>query len=127
LEIAAILEIEGEERRLDAVAKVLRRRASEIDVAELLAFARVPAAVIPRTDDEEVLVVFVELLQPLVDLYRAVEVFLVPPPGDVERRHRHLGERRDQRLLLPELVVVRMRDVVVPGGNLSVQVLRVRV
>ena len=69
----------------------------------------------------------VEPLERVVDAHWAVEILLVPPAGDVQRRHLHAGQVRNHGLALPELVVIRVRDVVVPGGNLSVQVLRVHV
>ena len=80
---------------------------------------------IPWADDEKVLVLRVELLEPFINLNRSVEVLLIPPAGDVERRHRNLGECRDERLHLPKGVVIRMRDVIVPRGNLAVEVLGV--
>ena len=67
------------------------------------------------------------LLERIVDANRTVEVFLIPPAGDAERRHLHVVNRGDQRLPLPELVVIRMKDEIVPGRNLFVKILRVRV
>src|SRR5512146_2438639 len=76
-EAAAILEVVCEERRLDAVPEILGCGAAEVDVAEHAALAGVPAAVIPRADHEKVLVVAIELLEPLVDRDRTVKVLLV--------------------------------------------------
>src|SRR5512146_3467333 len=120
-----MLEVIREERRLNAVAAVLRRGAAEVDVAERAPFARVPAAVIPGTDDEEVLVVAVELLEAFVDRHGTVEVFLVPPAGHIERGNRDLRERGNERLALPELIVVGMRDKIVPRRDLPLEHTRI--
>ena len=84
---ALVLEPVREPRRLNVLAIVRRRLAAEVDVLKLLSRRSAPAAVIPRADDEIVLVVGVVLLELAVDGDRAVKVFLVPPARDVERRH----------------------------------------
>ena len=81
----------------------------------------VPAPVVPRPDDESVQIARVVLLERVVDRQRAVEVLLVPPAGHVQRRYLDVPDVRDHRLPLPEVVVVRMLDEVVPGRNLSVE------
>jgi hypothetical protein len=54
-----------------------------------------------------------------LDLDRAVKIFLVPPSGHVQVRHRQsqIAEVPCERLLLPELVVIRMVQKVVPRGG----------
>ena len=74
-----------------------------------------PAAVIPRADDEIVLVLRVVLLERAVDRDRAVEVLLIPPAGDVQRRHADAVEVLHERFALPERIEVGMLDEVVPG------------
>ena len=118
---SAVLEVVGEPGRLDLLAEVLRRRAVERDRAETVAVAVRPAAVVPRPDDEAVEVLRIVLLERRVDLERAEEVLLVPPAGDVQRRHGDLAQVRDHGLLLPERVVVGVRDEVVPGRDLAVE------
>ena len=115
---ALVLQEEGEERRLHLVAEVGRRVAAERDRAERRAVAG-PAAVVPRADDQVVQAAGVVLLERLVDVERAVEVLLVPPAGDVQRRHLHPADVGDERLPLPELVVVGMAHEVVPGRDRS--------
>ena len=122
---APVLQIKSKKGRLNAIAKIFGGRATEVDVAELLARLRVPASVIPGPNDEEILILCVELLEALIDLHRPVEILLIPPSSDIERWNRDLRQRRDQGLNLPEAVVIRMRDIVVPRRNLPVQVLGV--
>src|ERR687887_2178863 len=114
----AILQVKREEGCLNAIPIEFRRRTAEVDVAELLSRRRVPPTVIPWPDDEKILVLCVEFLEPLVDLNGPVEILLIPPAGDVERRHGDLRQRWNQRLHLPEAVVVRVRDIVIPRRNL---------
>src|SRR5512143_2994681 len=106
LERALVLQIEGEEWRLDAGAIVLPGRRAEIDLPQLLAGPAGPPAVPPRADDEEVARLVVVRLERAVDRHRSVEVLLVPPPRDVERRHGDARQIRPHRLPLPEGVVV---------------------
>ena len=127
VELAPVLQEEREERRLDLVAEVLPGGAVERDGPELVPRSAAPPAVIPGPDDEEVQVVRIVLLERRVDRERPVEVLLVPPSRHVERRDPDLAEVRHHRLPLPEGVVVRVRDEVVPRRDLPVEVLRVHV
>src|SRR5439155_8919672 len=105
----------GEETREHIPAVVVRGGAAKIDLAQLLAVAGRPAAMIPRADHEEILLARIVLLQQLVDLERTVEILLIPPARDVERRHRDAVQPRRKRLPLPEGVVVRMAHEIIPG------------
>ena len=67
------------------------------------------------------------LLQDFIGLDGTVEVFMIPPAGDGHDWHSHLLELINQRLLLPELIIVRMRHEVVPGRYFSMKVFRVGV
>ena len=53
------------------------------------------------------------------------KVLLIEPSPDVEVGH--LGGANDSlhRLLLPEIVIVRMGDEIVPGGPLAVEITRI--
>src|SRR5688572_2693800 len=124
LRTALVFQIVREERRENVLAIVFRRRASEIDRSKLAAFTSRPAAVVPRTDDEEVLFRRVVTFEQFVDLDWTVEVFLVPPTSDVQRRHRNSSEPRLEALPLPERVVVRMVDEVVPARQTAFEILR---
>src|SRR6185503_1512365 len=95
--------------------------------AEAIAGSRGPAAVPPRADHQVVQFRGVVLLERAVDPDRAVEVFLVPPAGDAQRRHLYRSDLWNHRLPLPELVVVGMGDEVVPRRDLAVEVVRVDV
>jgi hypothetical protein len=83
--------------------------------------------VIPRARDEIIQMLRVIPFQNLVNLHRPVEVFLIPPARDIQIRYRGLGQEKCHRLLLPESVVVRMSDEIVPGGQCAVEVVLVGV
>src|ERR1041385_4727309 len=83
---------------------------------------RPPLAVVPRTGDHEVRVLRVVLLGVAEDLPRSPGIFLVPEARDVQVRHRRRVQLADPRLLLPEVVVVRMSDDVIPIRNRAVEV-----
>ena len=62
------------------------------------------------------------LLHLAIDGDGTVEILLIPPASDVQRRYRHrMIQVRDGRLLLPELVVVGMCHVVIPRGDLALE------
>ncbi len=82
---------------------------------------------IPRARHHIVHVVGVFLLQRFVNFHGTVEIFLIPPAGNVKIWHFWSIQVRRHRLLLPELVVVGMRDEIVPGGYLFVPVILVEV
>src|SRR6185369_11493106 len=100
----------SEERRKDVFPVISRGWTAKIDAAELAAVAPGPAAVVPWTDHQEVLFRSIVALEQLVDLDRAVEVFLIPPPGNVQNGHRHAGQPGSECLTFPERIVVGLRD-----------------
>src|SRR6185295_14309789 len=102
-------------------------RAAKLDPAKLTSLPSRPAAVIPRTDNEEVLFRGVVTLEQLVNLYWAVEIFLVPPAGYVEDRHGDAVEPRRKTLAFPECGVVGFVHKVGPGWNLAVKVLLIHI
>src|SRR5262249_56897642 len=108
-------------------AKVLACRAAKIDVSEFVAGQPVPASMIPGTCDQVIQVICVVLFQNLIGLDRTVKVFLIPPSRDMHDRNRRLFELTNQRLLLPELIVIRMGHEVVPCRQLFVKVLFIRI
>ena len=120
-QLALIFEKMREPRRQDAVLKVLACGTPEVDVAELRALAG-PAAVVPWANHQVIHTPGIVGLEQVVDLHRSVEILLVPPTGHVERRHGDARQIRRGRLLLPKPIVVRVCDVVVPGGDLAVEV-----
>lgn len=103
--------------------KPQRRLAAERDRAEFVAIAARPATVVPGADDEVVDALRIVLLEGAVDAERTVEVLLVPPAGDIERRHRAARQLRQHRLRAPERVVVGVGDIVVPGWDAAAEVL----
>src|SRR5688500_12226838 len=80
---------------------------------------------VPRTDHKEVLLLRIVAFEQFIDLDGAVEVFLVPPTGDVQCRDGYASEPRLKSLSFPERVVIRMTDEIVPGGKLAVEELRI--
>src|SRR5258708_26382818 len=113
-ECALVLQIIGEEWCLDLLSVVLAGRRTEIDVAELLSGAIAPATVPPRADDEKVAILPIVLFECPVNGDRPVEVLLIPPAGDVERRDGDSCEIRTHGLPLPELIVIGVRGDVRP-------------
>src|SRR4051812_43483240 len=66
-------------------------------------------------------------LEQLVNFLRAIEVFLVPPSGDVEERHVSVMDQISEDLFLPKVVKVRVSDEIVPRRNLAMKVPFIRV
>src|SRR5689334_10557613 len=100
---------------------------TEIDAPQLAAVAPGPAAMIPWTNHEEVLFRSVVTLEQLVDLDWTVEVFLIPPAGHVQDRHRDLVQPRRKRLAFPKHIVVRLSNEVGPCRQLALKILCVRI
>src|SRR6185369_345573 len=106
----------------DVGAKELADGTAKINVSHFVASQTIPTAVIPWTSDQIVQMLVVSLFENLVRLDWSVKIFLVPPARDVHDRHRRFPELTGQRLLLPELVVIGMRDKVIPGWYFAVEV-----
>src|ERR1041384_2283733 len=84
-QLALVFEEMREPRRQDAVLEIPGRGADEIDVAELGAIAG-PPTVIPWANHQVIHPPGVVRLEQRVNLHRSVEIFLIPPPGHIERR-----------------------------------------
>src|SRR6185437_7212152 len=109
------MEIVAEERRLDVFTELARGLVStQRNRADTVALGCMPLAVIPGPRDHEVVVAGIALFRVAEDLPRPPGVFLVPEPGHIEIRHRRGVKLLDPGLLLPELIVVRMGNDVVP-------------
>src|SRR5436190_24120066 len=80
---------------------------------------------IPWAGDQIIQMVGVGLLQNLIGFNRTVEVFLIPPTGDVHDRNSDLLKLIDQSLLLPELIIIRMRYEIIPSRYLSMKIFAV--
>src|SRR5262249_39109832 len=116
----AVLQILSEKRRKDLLAEIKRGVAAELDGPQRAAVSN-HLAMMPRADDEEDLVVRAVLrLDRLVDGGSAVDVFLVPEAMDQHHRRfqRLFGEQLVNGLVLPEGVVSRMLDELVPEAEL---------
>ena len=74
---------------------------------------------IPRADYKKVLLRRVVPLEQLIDLDRAIKIFLVPPTRYIQRRHAHAVQPGCERLPLPERVIVRVIYKVAPCRNLA--------
>src|SRR4029453_13769790 len=88
--------------RLPLIAEVRRGGAAELDGTERFSGAARPAAMVPGTHDQIVVMRSIEPLERVVDPNRSVEVFLIPPSSDTQRGHRRLPDRRNHRLTFPE-------------------------
>src|SRR5690242_5998314 len=106
----------------DIGAEELTGRTAKIDIAQLVTRQTIPATMIPRTSHEIIQVVLVCLFQNLIGHHGAIKIFLIPPTRDVHDWYSDVFELRDQGSLLPEVVVIRMRNEVIPGGYLAVKV-----
>ena len=106
----------------DVGAKELTHRAAKINVSHLVARQTIPTAVIPWTSDQVIQVFVVSFFEDLVRLDWTIKIFLIPPSIDVHDGYRRLLELTGQRLLLPELIVIGMRNKVIPGWYLAVEV-----
>src|ERR1700674_514363 len=112
-----------EEWSFDRLAEFARGLvAAQRNEADTIALRRLPLAVIPRTSHHEVRVIRIILSRMPEDLPRTPRIFLIPETGDVEVGNRRRVELIDSSLLLPERVVVRMCDEIVPEGNGSVEI-----
>src|SRR6185369_14973137 len=100
---------------------------AEVDAAEFISLTARPAAMIPWTNDEKVLLRGVVPLEQLVDLDWTIEVFLVPPTCDVQGWHCDTIQPRRKCLAFPERCVIGFVDEVGPGGNLALKILFIRV
>src|ERR1051326_1591919 len=113
-EVAFVFQVISEERSLNLFAEVARRGALELNSPQRVALAARPSAVIPRPGDEKVQALGISLLLHLISLDRAVEIFLIPPSGHVERRHGDVSQVEMHRTLLPILIEARVRDETLP-------------
>src|SRR5439155_5977648 len=123
---ALVFQPVSEPRRLNLLPKIAAGVAVEIDHAEPAPLPMSPPAVIPRPCHKVVQVLPVVLLEQLVNLVGTVKVLLVPPAGHVEvwdLQFQGLQVGR-KSLRLPKLVVIGMRDELVPGGYRAVEVFR---
>ena len=107
--------------------EIKRGVAAKRNEAERIARAVGPAAVVPRTGHEIIQVVGVFLFEQFVNLHGTIKIFLVPPAGDVQVGNSGPREKVGHGLLLPEGVVVGVRDEVAPGGKPAVNVFLVGV
>src|SRR5579883_2559609 len=99
---ALLLQVIGKKRRKNFAPIVSAGGAAEIDLPKLSAIAARPAAVIPGADDQKILMRGIVFFEQLIDLEGAVEIFLIPPAGDVQRRHGDAIQPWREALALPE-------------------------
>src|SRR5690242_5684927 len=107
--------------------KVLTGGTAKINVAEFISGRPIPSAMIPRTRNQIIQMVRVGFLEDFISFDRPVEIFLVPPTGDVHDWHLGLLELITEGLLLPKQVIIRMIDEVIPGGQFAVEILRIHI
>src|SRR4029079_5439745 len=94
---------------------------------DAVAFGCVPLPVEPWSSNHKVFVFRVVLAGVGKNLPRPPWILLVPKARDVQEWNRRRVQLADPCFLLPELVVVRVSDDVVPVGDRAMQVLLVDV
>ena len=117
-----VLEVLLEERQFNLGPIERGGLRAEVDVAQLVAVTRGPAAVMPRPDHQHVLDLGVLPFDRVIRLERTVQVFGVVPPGDGHHRRCDVLQVRDQGALLPELVAVRVQHHLLPERDRPLQV-----
>src|SRR5207249_1989957 len=108
--------MEFEERQQDALAVEGRSVRREIDAPEVPAVAVRPAAVHPRSHDDVVGEIGVLALDRTVDAERSHQVLRIEPASDGEDRATDVLQVPPDRTRLPELVVRRVGEELIPGG-----------
>src|ERR1700693_1899060 len=117
------VQVVAEKSGFNILAKLARRfMSAKGNDADRVALGRLPLPVKPRAGDNEVCVVRIVLLRVTENLPWSPGIFLVPEAGHVEVRNRRSVQLTDPRFFLPEVVVIRMRDAIVPVGNFAVKI-----
>src|SRR5581483_6014777 len=96
-------------------------------VAQTPAVAPRPAALTPSPDHHATPSLPLVPLHQLANFHPPAPILLIPPARDVERRHGHAIQVRRERLLLPEPVVIRVRDEIIPRRQLPMEIFLVDV
>src|ERR1035438_3562153 len=113
----------AEESSFDVLAKLARRfMPAKGNAADRVALGRFPVPVKPRARDNKVCVVGIVLLGMPENLPWTPGIFLVPEAGYVEVRDRRSVQLTDPRFFLPEVVVIRVFDGIVPVGDFAVKI-----
>ena len=112
----------SEPRRFDVLAEVLARVTIERNGTKLAPVPS-PPAVIPRSNNQIVQVLWIMLLERFVDFDGTAKVLLIPPPSDIQvGNFQWAFDVRHYGLLLPKVIVVRMCQEIVPGRHLAVKI-----
>src|SRR5258706_9204492 len=100
-----VLQPKREPRRLDISPKINRRVAAKGNLPQRFSRPMPPAAVIPRPCHNEIQVLLVRFLQPLVGRDRPVKIFLVPPA----RSEEHTSELQSLTNLVCRLLLEKKK------------------
>src|SRR5258705_13740087 len=111
---------------VNLLAIILRSIGAKLDWSETQTGAG-PLAVFPWARNKVVAMLRVVLFHCGIKRLRAYHVFLVPPARDVQDRQLRFADVGSQRAFFPESVAVGMFNEVVPGRNLSVEIVGVGV
>ena len=114
--VGSVLQVELEERQQDVFAVEGRSVRREIHTPKVPAVGVRPAAVHPRSDDEAVGETGVLALDRPVDAERSHQVLRVEPAADGEDRATDVLQVPPDRTRLPELVIGRVGEELLPGG-----------
>jgi len=78
----------------------------QTEFAQVFCFAPGPASMVPRTDNNKILVIRIFFLQHLIGLLRTIKIFLIPPSRYVQIGNRRRTQTIRNGLLLPKRIVV---------------------
>src|SRR5258705_12707818 len=117
------VQVEAEKCGFDVLAKFARRFVpAKGNDADRVALGRLPFAVKPRSRDNKIRVVGIVLRRVPKNLPGPPRIFLIPEAGYVEIWHRRSVQLPDPGFFLPEVVVIRVFDTVIPVGNFAVKI-----
>src|SRR5262249_55500870 len=101
--------------------KESRRVGAEIDVSESLPRRRVPAAVLPRSHDNDVKDARVLFFDSLICVQRPVEILGIEPASHCHYRGSDFVEMGKNVARLPVLVIVGVLDDIIPQWYLALE------
>src|SRR5690349_15812059 len=109
------------EWELYLLAEERRGLDAEADVTEMIAVTARPTAMRPRPHHQQVRRARIILLDRAIGVERPHRVFGVEPAADVEHGALHVIHKSPQRARLPELVIIRVVNDLLPVTGLAIE------